>query len=95
MDPGKLTMNFDPSPVPNISVARGLGDSHAKGVVTVTVKGSTPRSGRGAHEGDPRRWISLHLGQRKYQQQLTLQKGVWQSTFSFLVHNLQQDVVSL
>lgn len=44
--------------------------------------------------GDPRRWISLRLGQKKYQWQLPQQKESWHTTYSFLVYDLTQDLVS-
>ena len=66
----------------------------AQGVVTVAVFG-TPPSHSSEHEGDPRRWFSLRLGVQKHQRQLPLGKGVWQVTYSFLVYNINEDVVSI
>ena len=87
VDPGKLTLNFDPSSSPDPSE----GTKHAVGVVTVVVT-ATPRKSKEKLRLSSR-WLSLRLGKKKYQQQLVLQDGVCRKTYSFLVSDLQNDVV--
>ena len=48
VDPGKLTLNFDPL---SSSPLMGYVDDHAVGVVTVTVTAKPPHKGKGEHEG--------------------------------------------
>ena len=47
VDPGKLTMNFDPPTSPLV----GSTDQHAEGVLTVTLTAAPPTQGPGEHEG--------------------------------------------
>ena len=45
--------------------------------------------------GDPRRWLALTLGKQKRKKQLPLRRDTWTVTFSFLVYDLKEDVVSI
>ena len=91
VDPGRLTLNFDPSA--NHGSVEDAG--HAVGVVTISIT-ATAKSKEGVvRSGTGGRWLSLRLGKKKYQQQLSLQRGVCQATFSFLASNLQHDVVGI
>lgn len=90
VDPGRLTLNFDPSSAQHGSVEEV---EHAVGVVTISVT-ATAKSKEGVvRSGAGGRLLSLRLGKKKYQQQLTLQGGKCQATYSFLANNLQHDVV--
>lgn len=44
VDPGKLTMNFDPPPSPQ---GGGAEDCHAEGVITVTLTARSPAQEKG------------------------------------------------
>jgi hypothetical protein len=52
VDPGKLTMNFDPPP--SFTGAGGVDDHHAEGVVTVALTVTPPAEGKGGREGNVR-----------------------------------------
>ena len=88
VNPGKLTLNFDPNLQSNMDNDAGV-DDRAEGVVTVKVTGSHPSSAKAAGS----RWVTLRLGNRKYQWPLPVQQEEWSVTYTFLVHDLEQDVV--
>lgn len=94
VNPGKLTLNFDPSLRP-YGDGDDVSDGLAEGVLTVRITGRPPMShGPQARVAGGRgRWVTLRLGSRKYQWQLPVGQEVWRTTYSFLVHHLEQDVV--
>ena len=43
--------------------------------------------------GDSRRWCSVRVGLQKHHHQIPVGKEAWSATYSFLIHNLQSDMV--
>ena len=93
VDPGKLILNIDPS-LHVCGESDDGSDGNAEGVLTVRLTGRPPDSCMHKSKGTGGRWITLRVGNKKYRWPLSTKQEVWRATYSFLVHDLKQDVVS-
>lgn len=94
VDPGKLTLNFGPFSSPD-DMSEEV--SCAVGVATITVTATPIKSRENSSKGgvSHARCLTLRLGMKKYEQQLSIQGGVCRGTYSYLVSNLQHDMVHM